>query len=213
MSAVINHGAACCGVRHIYGMDNTTVAQLEEQIASVDAIPVNGGSATSGRLIEIILSSRQVGEPNPRGGTGNRWAPCVAAEGGWPVVMQRLGFRLVSRFENKNSGADCYIFHRVPHFKSIAPRDLPFAWMHLTNPEAQQPLAAGGPGALAAPRAPVAAPPAPRIVWSMYYNVLRNGRGRPFHTREEAVAAAPRARQIDRVDVFSDGTQRWSEAI
>jgi len=149
MSNLVNHGASCCGVRHIYSMDNSTVRQLEEQIATVDAIPRNGGSETSGRLIEIILSSRQVGERNPRGETGSRWAPCVAAEGGWPAVMQRLGFRLVSRFENKNSGADCYIFHRVPRFKSIRPADLPFAWDHGSY-QRQAALDEGGQGDRAA---------------------------------------------------------------
>ena len=150
MAAIVHHGAQCCGVRHIFGMDNTTVAELERHIAAVDAIPVNGGSATSGRLIEIILSSRQVGEPNPRGGTGNRWAPCVAREGGWPAVLQRLGFRLVSRFENKNSGADCYIFHRVPHFKSLRTGDLSFDWDHGAY-QRQAAVDAGGPGPMAAP--------------------------------------------------------------
>ena len=124
MAHLEDHGGECCGVRHIYGMDNTTVRELEDLIARVDRLDrVGRATRDSGRLIEVVLSQRQVGMD---GGVGHRWAACVQAEGGWPAVMQRLGFRLVSRFNNANSGYDCFVFHRVPHFKSLA--DLPFAW-------------------------------------------------------------------------------------
>lgn len=145
MATVQSHGGGCCGVRHLYGMDNTTVRDVERMIAEVDRMQ-NVGGADSGRLIEVILSQRQVGMD---GRHGDRWADCVRAEGGWPAVMQRLGFRLVSRFNNANSGYDCFVFHRVPHFKSIRAADLPFAWDHDT---AFGIRAAGGPGAMAAPR-------------------------------------------------------------
>lgn len=204
MAYVQDHGGSCCGVRHIYGMDNTTVRQLEDLIAQVDRLDrVGRATRESGRLIEVILSQRQVGID---GAVGHRWAACVEAEGGWPVVMQRLGFRLVSRFNNANSGYDCFVFHRVPVFKSLT--DLPFAWRHEVAPPV---TAAGGPGALAAPREVVrervVAPPV-TVVATFYANVLQAGMGAFWPTLEAARAAAPRCRQQARIEVLSDGNRR-----
>lgn len=124
------HGGSCCGIRHIYGFDHSTVAELDEHIRELDNEVGQGN-----RLVEVVLSQRQV--------TGHR-----APAGGWTAALAERGFRLVSRFNNSNSNNDCYIFHRVPSFKSIAPVDLPFPWTHDAVPVAQRGIhEAGGPGA------------------------------------------------------------------
>lgn len=126
---MVDHGGSCCGIRQIYGFDHSTVAELDEYIRELDNEHGQGN-----RLIEVVLSQRQV--------RGDR-----APAGGWTAALAERGFRLVSRFNNSNSHNDCYIFHRVPAFKSIAPADLPFPWSHDAIPVAQQGIhEAGGPG-------------------------------------------------------------------
>lgn len=194
MAELEEHGGGCCGIRHIYGMDNSTYDEVDELIAEVDNEEGQGN-----RLIEIILSSRQVGAP----GAGMR---ARNPEGGWPAFMQSRGFRLVSRFNNSNSGNDCYIFHRVPHFLSTRPGVLPFTWTHGdTSPGVMQ---AGGPGQMPAPRieyrdrevqAPV------RDVAVFYRNRFADNREGALYTNVEACErSAPRCRIRERVVIRSD---------
>lgn len=62
--------------------------------------------------------------------------------------------------------------------------------------------------------APIEAPRAPQVVYRTYHNVLRVGvspAGWP--TYQEATRAAPRARGVNRKDIYSDGTFRWVERV
>lgn len=138
---MVYHGGQCCGMRHIYGMDNVSVDELDRRIRELDNEAGQGN-----RLIEVVLSSRQVGERRA-GNAGARWHETVMAAGGWPAVLQERGFRLVSRFNNSNSSNDCYVFHRVPRFNSLEPANLPFDWRHEVAPRVP---AAGGPGRMTA---------------------------------------------------------------
>jgi hypothetical protein len=63
--------------------------------------------------------------------------------------------------------------------------------------------------------APVAPPPPPpTVVSSTFHNVLRTGRSEAgWMTLAQAREAAPRARSVDRRDVYSDGTVRWVEGV
>jgi hypothetical protein len=204
-----DHGGQCCGIRHIYAMDHSSVDELDRYISNLDRAN-NVGGPDSGRLIEIVLSERQVtGEGN--GG----WHHSVRDAGGWPAVLAARGFRLVSRFNNANSGRNCYIFHRVPHFMSIRNQDLPFDWHH--NRGAVN-LGVGGPGR-AAP-APAPAPDHNRVIASVvtFHNVLQAGRSDAgYSTRDAARAKAPRARRIDRktIQVHANGATNvvWTEGV
>lgn len=132
---IVGHGGGCCGMRHIMNMDHSTVADLDRLIAGLSQEGHNAAARGAGRLIEIVLSSRQVGDRRS-GNVGARWSPCVDAAGGWPNVLRERGFRLVTAFENANSSNACYVFHWHPFFKSLAPADLPFEWDHTFHPDA-----------------------------------------------------------------------------
>lgn len=186
MAIIENHGGACCGVRHIHEMDNTSVEEFSTLVRHVDGL-ANGGGNRSSRLIEVILSERQV--------TGNRNDPSVVAEGGWPVVLRRHGFRLVSAFNNANTARNCYVFHRADQRTT-----LPFEW-----PEFHGQLATRRPAAVQVPVTDVA---------QFYQNVFANGRRGALYTdRENARVAAPRCRRMDRITVRSDGTRTTEENV
>jgi len=109
---LVDHGAACCGIKHIFNMDNSTEAELDRFLQ--EACPPDNNN----RLVEIALSSRQIGAPG-QSLQGNN------PPDGWPSILQRKGFRLVSRFRNSNSGNEVFIFHFVPRFLSLLPADMP----------------------------------------------------------------------------------------
>lgn len=269
---VVGHGGACCGVRHLYSFDNATIADLDAKIRSVTELN-NIGRGDSGRLIEIILSERQVTGGRPEGAQANgRWAPCVQAAGGWTEVLRQRGFRFVSRFNNANSGQNCYIFHYVPNFLSLT--DIPFQWGEpdmddnggmAINRTLAIPARVAGDGTLQyGDRVRVrvtrgeagghdgregvvtATPPgyrgqrdeyfyiniddgprnfaiytvnleritAPVAVASFYANVLRVGRSSNLsQTFADARRKAPRANRVDRLEVYSDGRERWVEGV
>lgn len=193
MAALIAHGAQCCGIRHIYGMDNVTVAELDRLIGQVEA----------NRLIEIVLSERQV--------TGDRWHQSVRDAGGMPAILAARGFRLVSRFMNSNSDNNCYIFHRVPRFASIQPRDLPFEWTHNRN-AVNLDGTAGLPARPVTPPAPPAPPPV-RELMRQYRNCNRDGSfGAWFDTMEECHAARGR-RASYQVRVYQSNGQHRTDRV
>jgi len=259
-----NHGGGCCGIKHVFNMDNSTEADLDRLLR--EACPPDNDN----RLVEITLNSRQVAaredQRNP-------------AEG-WPTILARKGFRLVSRFRNSNTGNDVYIFHFVPQFLSIqaddmtghmqqwpadyvAPdtsmtvrRSLPVAPVAVagqitvgsrvrTNGRGNAATQDGDVGTVTAltPESPyqtlvtvswdrlgysasvylyrltlieeiAVVAPEPTVVFSTYHNSYRDfPRGAGYDTLEAAITAAPRCRQRDRRDIFSDGTVLWSENI
>lgn len=103
MIRIASHGGGCCGIRHIkdFGID-TTKESIMAQLSSTRQ------HSTQGMLVEVVLTNRQckMYPDHPR----------------W---LQELGFKVVSRFKNPNSGNICNVFHynKVP--KSVTSR-LPF---------------------------------------------------------------------------------------
>jgi len=198
-----DHGGNCCGVRHIYGFDSSRPDELTRLLAQVDAMrSVDRASGDAHRLTEVILSERQVTADS--GNTG--WTAEVREAGGWPAILAANGFSLVNRFENANSGKKCYIFHRVNNPLSLT--DLPFDW---TGP-------LGAQRAAPAARTRRQAPPAPvTVVRSLYSNVYpRSGRSTFTHSAIELARGASgdrRVERIDRLDIMSDGTERWVENV
>ena len=98
MVAIAQHGGQCCGVRHIYGFDNSNerdFTQLMSQIDASSGVRLPGQRDPQNRLVEVILSDRQVDK--------------------FPW-LERAGFRLVSRFRNANSERFCNVFHRHTSF-------------------------------------------------------------------------------------------------
>jgi len=129
-----DHGAGCCGIKHIYSMDNGTPAELDRLLAGL----IDGNN--DNRLVEIALSQRQIGGA---GGMQDR-----NPAGGWPAILNARGFRLVSRFRNSNSSNEVFVFHHVPNFLSLDPNDMPGQmrqWRHdyVIPPRAVAPAVAG----------------------------------------------------------------------
>lgn len=121
----VRHGAGCCGISHVYVFDGATEADLDAILRRHDTSNDHGTGA--GRLLEAVLSERQV---NPNFGRNRTMVvEAIWEQGGWAPVLFRKGFRLVSRFNNSNSGQNCYVFHRHPDFMRLI--DLPFT----TTPE------------------------------------------------------------------------------
>lgn len=98
-----SHGGRCCGINNIVGAGSI---RNEEEIDNL--ISGTRQYATKGMLIEIVLTNRQ----------------CTARPE-LPVMIQRKGFKLVSRFLNPNSGNICNVFHYNKSPRSLTSR-LPF---------------------------------------------------------------------------------------
>lgn len=196
---VDEHGGGCCGVNHIYNFDNSTIDDLDEALREVCT------TTNPNRLAEVVLSERQVTGHNHE---DDRIPECVRNAGGWPAVLARRGFRLVSRWRNSNSGRNCYLFVMVPTNLSLVPRNLPFPWTH----ERDVPIITNGVDVPVPP--PAVVPPGPVPIVYRYHNVLRSGRSNAgWVTREQAQAAAPRAQRIDRCTFMSNGELIWTEGV
>lgn len=103
MAYRVGHGGGCCGVNHI--RDAGTL-RSEEELDNL--IRGTRQGATKGMLVEIVLTNRQC-QRRPE----------------LPVMIQRKGFKLVSRFLNPNSGNICNVFHYNRRPRSLTAR-LPF---------------------------------------------------------------------------------------
>lgn len=104
MAHIVAHGGSCCGMRHLRGF-----SALDTE-ATIKAQVENCYPANMGGIIEAVLTNAQCN--NPR--TSHI-----------PEALQKVGFRLVSRFKNPNSGNICNVFH----YNQKAPRPfkrLPF---------------------------------------------------------------------------------------
>ena len=98
-----NHGGGCCGVNHIREAGSI---RNEEEIDTL--LQGTRQYAKKGMLVEIVLTNRQC-QQRPE----------------LPVMIQRKGFKLVSRFLNPNSGNICNVFHYNKSPRSLTSR-LPF---------------------------------------------------------------------------------------
>ena len=95
MAYITRHGGNCCGVKHIYGF---TGRETREDIESLFRIARVRHSNTSCILVEAILTNAQ----------------CKNNNGYLPNLLQSIGFKLVARFKNPNSGNFCNVFHYLP---------------------------------------------------------------------------------------------------
>jgi len=91
------HGGYCCGRRHIYGFfgrDKELIDQLRKLVTVEEQY-----CTTRGFIYEVVLTNAQCNAK-----------PQVLA------AMKEIGFKLVYRAVNKNSGAMCNVFmyHRNP---------------------------------------------------------------------------------------------------
>lgn len=199
------HAGHCCGVFTLWGFDNQSIASLDRGIRAHDL-----RDAGDRRLLEVVLSERQVRGQPVRGRAQHNVTQEVVDAGGWPALLAQRGFRLVTRFNNSNSNQNCYIFHRLADpddFLSLEDGDLPFQWE----------------GARAVPNVPISQAPAQvpqqnqplRVLRSDYANFYRTTgrRGALYETFQAAREAAPRCRRQDRRDIMSDGSVVWHEAV
>jgi hypothetical protein len=107
------------------------------------------------------------------------------------------GFVLVAEWDN-DSGSTCWMYLWAPNWTAF-PDGVP----------------------VAGPAAPVerivyrdAPAPAPRVIYSTFHNVLMAGRSEAgFGSYALARAAAPRARSVDRRDVYASGAVRWTTSV
>lgn len=103
---VTGHGGNCCGINHLYEFpDLDDAGGKEERKAMIAAFIYALQSIGSDlrNIVEVVLTDEQL-------------------RSGWLRVVQRNGFKRVSRFKNSNSGNVCNIFHRyggdpVPSYK------------------------------------------------------------------------------------------------
>lgn len=102
------------------------------------------------------------------------------------------GFVLVARWNNC-TGRECWMYLWAPDWHAFPDG------VSVVGPRAP---------------APRAAPAAPAIVASFYYNVLAAGRSTAGHdTYAAARDAAPRCRRVDRLNVYASGYRRWVENV
>lgn len=98
---MVYHGGSCCGMKHIYGFTCNPDSAAYFEPGSLYA-PKGGMTnkefltylceKNKRRCTEVILTSAQI-------------------RFGWLPILQELGFELVSRFKNANSGCICNVFH------------------------------------------------------------------------------------------------------
>lgn len=157
-------------------------------------IMYNMNGATTASILSMIRN-RGLDENNQR----NKVIEIVVSEENENLEQLKLeivgaGFVLVARWNNC-TGSECWMYLWAPNWTAF-PDGVPVA------------------GPLAPVVLPAPAPPAPAIVASFFYNVLAAGRSTAGHTTfQEARAAAPRCRRVDRLNVYASGQRRWVENV
>lgn len=186
------HGGHCCGYGHVYNFDNATIESLDEAIEEH-----NRAFAGTNRILEAILSDRQVSPGND----GGRIRPDVIAAGGWAAVLASRGFHLAARWENSNTGRNCYQFLKIDRFHPEE-QALPFDWTGpILRPVPPPRVEQEGLREVAL-----------RVVSTEYYASLREaGRRGPFDTVAAARQAFPRCARFERREIMSDGTSVWGD--
>lgn len=95
-----SHGGRCCGINHISGFGAATTKQ-----DIVNALANTRQYERRGQLVEAVLTNRQLNS-NPHLGQ----------------ILDETGFKLVSRFQNPNSGNICNVFHYNKAPRSLTAR-------------------------------------------------------------------------------------------
>lgn len=86
------HGGGCCGMRHISGFYGTVDAIKADLIGKMAQVPQGKVRC---RLIEIVLTQAQRKK--------------------YGEMVEELGFKIVSRFNNANSSSTLNVYHYVKH--------------------------------------------------------------------------------------------------
>lgn len=121
--------------------------------------------------------------------------------------LVEAGFKLACTFENDGSENTCYVYFY---------HNAGFNLMGNVVAPAPEPLRieVPGPARIEYRDAPAPVPAVARVVFSSYHNVLAAGRSDAgWPTRDDAFRAAPRARSIDRRDVYASGQVRWAVGV
>jgi hypothetical protein len=183
MATIHQQGAGCCGRRILSGMNSATPASIRRDMA--EYMRNEAQSASYGRTCD-------------QNGT-NKIVEVVTSESNHPraqieAALIEVGFVMVAEWDNYLTGSLCRMFLYAPD------------WTAFPN---------GAAVPIVPPAALVPEPrPEPRVVFSTYHNVLANGRSEAgWPTRDAASAAAPRARSIDRRDVYASGAVRWTPGV
>lgn len=110
MAARRTHGGGCCGINHISGFGG---GETKEHLLAL--IGTESRRRTRSMILEVVLTNGQCKQyPNH------------------PKWLQELGFKLVSRFCNPNSGNICNVFHYNKYPKSLT-SSLPFKLVEPDN--------------------------------------------------------------------------------
>lgn len=109
-----DHGGGCCGMTHVYEFPDLKTdctekgnreAAIDGFLSTVTQTDTRHYANTGSHLYEVVLLDSQL-------------------RSGWLYVLQKAGFRRVSRFLNSNSGNICNVFHKcdtaVPRYKGRA---------------------------------------------------------------------------------------------
>lgn len=102
MAYIQYHGGRCCGVRHMHSFNGN---ETEEDLRTL--LSRTRQHKTQGMLVEAVLTNAQLKNSQ-------------LAEN-----LQKVGFKLVSRFRNPNSGNVCNVFHYNQAPRPLSSR-LPF---------------------------------------------------------------------------------------
>lgn len=203
---LVNHGGGCCGMKHIHGFAAYTLEQKRQLIDFIDEVTEEDDDKQG--CLEVVLTDYQMmtgaGYPPGRERGGDNALSFTYY--GWAPHMAELGFKLVARFQNSNHGNWCNVLHL--HYNQVAGYGglpLPYEW------DEAAPRAGGRAGNVrpAAPPAPVV----PHIVFTLWHNVYRGDRRGAGYPSIIAAREQRAVGRVDRLDVYSDATTRWTENV
>lgn len=121
------HGGLCCGIKHIYhfGTGDTTKKKLPAKLAhsygagNKNLYTEEAPTETAARRLKRIVAFKDRKWPygiievvlTDYASYGNS-SDSVNQVKYWQPVLEKLGFKLVSKCYNSNSGNNDYVFHR-----------------------------------------------------------------------------------------------------